>query len=337
MSYAFFTITRHSMSNTGILLADIGGTNVRFARSESNETDIQAIRKYRCADFLSITDAIGQYLESVSAPAPAVICIAAAGPVVGESITLTNYSWTIDAADLAQKFGSDSVHLLNDFDAIAYAIPLLGVQDCFSIGNIERRAPAGDGFMVGVVGPGTGLGTSALCRIGGHYVAIGGEAGYAGFAAETDEQREIAAVLREKSGRVAAEHLLSGPGLENIFRALCRIRGTERQELSAAEIGRRSQDSSDDIAADSMRIFFEVLGQYAGDVALMYGALDGIYLAGGIAKRYPDALLASAFRKGFENKAPHEQMMSRIPTTLITHEEPGLLGASHYAFLQGTH
>ena len=333
MSYELFTFTQHSMSNSGTLLADIGGTNIRFARSESNETGLQSIRKYRCADFLSITDAIGQYLESVSAPAPAVICIAAAGPVVGDSITLTNYSWTIDSAELVQEFSSGSVHLLNDFDAIAYAIPLLAAGDCFSIGNIERKIPAGDSFMVGVVGPGTGLGTSALCKFGGRYVAIGGEAGYAGFAAETDEQRQIAAVLRDNIGRVAAEHLLSGPGLENIYGALCRIRGTDQPKLSAAEIGRRSEDNSDDIAADSMRIFFEVLGQYAGDVALIYGALDGIYLAGGIAKRYREALLASAFRQGFENKAPHEQMMSRISTTLITHDEPGLLGASHYALL----
>jgi glucokinase len=124
---------------------------------------------------------------------------------------------------------------------------------------------------------------------------------------------------------------LSGSGIENIYWALHSLRGDRRKEISAADIFRAAGDGSDAVAADAAQLFFEILGQVAGDIALVMGAQDGVYLAGGIVKRYPEMLHISGFRNAFENKGHHRPMMERIPTRLITYGEPGLLGAAHCA------
>jgi glucokinase len=319
------------LNRNKILIADIGGTNARFALASKKKSGFEDARSYQSDEFESIDEAIRHYLESVDALKPAMMCLGAAGPVSGRSIKLTNGPWVIDADNLSRQFGNCAVFLLNDFDAAAWSIPLLQFDDCTPIGGPPPNPLDGDSYTVGIVGPGTGLGTAGFYKSGDHYQSIGGEAGISGFSAETAEQAEISMVLRERLDRVAAEHLLSGRGLENIYWALSRIHGEECAPLSAAEIGLRGHDGSDALAAKTMRVFFEVLGQYAGDIALVLGADDGIFIAGGIAKRYPELLINSPFRDGFENKAPHQELMKRIPTLLITHDEPGLLGASNYA------
>ena len=158
-------------------------------------------------------------------------------------------------------------------------------------------------------------------------VPVTGEGGHVGFAPETALQIEILNVLREKFERVSAERLIAGSGLENIYQALATIRGEKNSGLSPAEIFAERGGSK--VAAEAIDVFFELLGQVAGDLALTLGAEDGIYIAGGIAKRYPEILAISRFRSAFENKGRHRSFMERIPTRLITHEQPGLLGAAY--------
>jgi glucokinase len=158
-------------------------------------------------------------------------------------------------------------------------------------------------------------------------VPVTGEGGHVGFAPETALQIELLKILADKFDRVSAERLIAGSGLVNIYKALAEIRGETRKSLTAAEIFARRDDG--EIAAEAVDMFFELLGQVAGDLALTFGAVDGVYIAGGISKRYPAVLENSRFRTAFESKGRRRAFMERIPTRLITYDQPGLLGAAY--------
>ncbi len=319
------------MADSSLLIGDIGGTNARFALADRNSPGFSDAMTLQCADFETADAAIKDYLESVSAPSPDVICLAAAGPIVDQRVRFTNNPWSIAADELAEDFSSSSVRLLNDFEAIAYSVPFLKPEDCLPIGLPESMALDNEHYTVGILGPGTGLGTVGLRKHGDLLIPITGEGSHSGFAPESQVQVDILTALRERFDRVSAERLVSGPGLENIYWALARMHGEKRPQLSAADIFARTLDNSDPRAAEAVQVFFEVLGQYAGDLALTLGAKDGIFVAGGIAQRYPDLLANSRFRSGFESKGRHRSIVERIPTQLILHEQPGLLGASYCA------
>jgi glucokinase len=246
-------------------------------------------------------------------------------------VRFTNNHWEIAADELAAAFAIDAVQLLNDFEAIAYSVPFLGKDDCMPIGLPDPRPLDADDYMVGIIGPGTGLGAVGLRKHGDLYLPIAGEASHGGFAPESQVQIDILKALRERFDRVSSERLVSGPGLENIYWALVRIHGEKRAHLAPADIFKAAIDNSDTLAAEAVQMFFEVFGQVAGDLALTLGAEDGIFIAGGISKRYPDLLKNSGFRHGFENKGRHRSYMERIPTQLILHDQPGLLGAAYCA------
>lgn len=312
-----------------LLIGDIGGTNARFAVANSDTPGFDDVLELKCADFLTADDAISHYLDETDSGAPAAVCLAAAGPVVNNHVSITNNHWDVSAEATRADFGIDAVRLLNDFEAIAYSIPFLGSDDTAGIGAYKDHLLDAPDFNVAVLGPGTGLGVAGLCRRGDTLVPVTGEGGHVGFAPETALQIEILQVLREDFERVSAERLVAGSGLENIYRALMVIHGQTGTVLSAKQIF--AELSENKIAAEAVDVFFEVLGQVAGDLALALGANDGVYIAGGIAKRYPDILNNSRFRSGFESKGRHEAIMKRIPTRLITHNQPGLLGAAYCA------
>jgi glucokinase len=318
------------MSKTTLLIADIGGTNARFALADEKKPGFSQGQTLQCADFPSVEAAIKHYLDQVGAAAPSVVCLAAAGPLVNRHIKVTNNHWVLEADDLSQEFATEAVRLMNDFEAIAYSIPALGDGDCLPVGLPDAKPlPDGD-FSVAIVGPGTGLGSVGLRRHGESLIPIAGEASHAGFAPETRVQLDVMVALREQFDRVSTERLVSGSGLENIYWALGQMHGDKLPKLSAREIFSAAQES-DDHAAEAVALFFEVLGQFAGNYALALGANDGVYIAGGIVPRYPDLLANSRFRSGFESKGRHRVILERIPTQLIIHPQPGLLGASYVA------
>jgi glucokinase len=170
-----------------------------------------------------------------------------------------------------------------------------------------------------------------LCKRDGALVPVTGEGGHQGFAPESQLQLDVLTMLRQRFDRVSDERVVSGPGIQNIYWALTKMHGKNETQLSAAEIFVRAENDRDPRAAEAVQLFFEVLGQVAGNLAISLSTFDGVYIAGGIARRYPQLLAMSRFRSGFENKGPHRSLMERIPTRLITHPEPGLLGASSYA------
>ncbi len=312
-----------------LLIGDIGGTNARFAMASADSPGYASDRILRCADHATADAAIRHYIDAIGAPAPQAICLAAAGPIVDQQVRLTNNPWTITVSDLQGVFDIQSVQLLNDFEAIAHCVPFLSDKQLMPIGRPDRKSLDAEHFIVGVIGPGTGLGTVGLRKFGAHHIPIVAEAGHVGFAPETQVQMDILTRLRERFDRVSAERLVSGPGLENLYWALCLMHGDRFEKLSAAEIFAAAVKGGNPRAAESVETFFEILGQVAGDLALTLGAEDGIFVCGGLAQRYPDRLANSQFRSGFEAKGRHREVMERIPTQLITHQQPGLLGAAY--------
>ena len=311
-----------------LLIGDIGGTNARFALADPEQPGFSAAETLLCADYPSVEAAIAQYLGNHDVGGADVICLATAGPLIGESINVTNNHWHIVPQELSTEFGTRQVKLVNDFAAIAYSIPFLGRGGYTPIGLPEGGELPAD-FNVAICGPGTGLGTAGLCRRNGQLIPISGEGGHIGFAPESRVQMEILRVLHDRFERVSAERLLSGSGLQNIYRALCEIHGDKRKPLEPADIFANVHEDSR--ASESVAMFFDVMGQVAGDLALVLDARDGVFIGGGITRRYPDLLANSGFRNAFENKGRHRGLMERIPTHLITHDEPGLLGAAYCA------
>ena len=319
------------MAASSLLIGDIGGTNARFALADDKTPGFTQEATFKCAEFASADIAIRQYLKDVGAKPADVICLAAAGPIVEQRVRFTNNPWSIAATELADEFSISRVQLLNDFEAIADSIPFLGEKDYLPFGLPEPEPLDDEHYTIGILGPGTGLGAVGLRKFGELLIPIAGEASHGGFAPENRVQIDILSALRERYDRVSSERLVSGHGIENIYWALARIHGEKRPKLSARDIFAKAKDNSDVRAAEAVQVFFEILGQVAGDFALALGADDGIFIAGGIVRRYPELLQNSRFRSGFESKGRHRSLMERVPTHLILHEQPGLLGASYCA------
>ena len=313
------------------MIGDIGGTNARFALASTDKPGFSSEITLQCDDFESADASIKSYLEQVESGMPDVICLAAAGPVVDQRVRFTNNHWQLDGELLKREFGIGKVLILNDFESIAYSMPFIEQDYLMPIGLPLPKPLEKDHYMLGVLGPGTGLGAVGLRKYGAELIPISGEAAHSGFAAETAVQIEVLKKLRERFDRVSCERLVSGPGLENIYWALTQIHDEKRIHLSPADIFKAASDNSDILASESVQLFFEVLGQVAGDIALTLGAYDGIYIGGGITQRYPEIVTNSLFRSGFERKGRHRSLMERIPTQLIMHKQPGLLGSAYCA------
>ena len=309
------------------LIGDIGGTYARFALTDSAAPGYRQEQVYRCADRPSLEDAIRVYLADVRGARLRGICLAVAGPVRNGAAELTNLPWQVAEQRLRAEFATGQVRLINDFQAVAQAIPLFAFRDCSAIGALPAPDLTAEDCRVAVVGPGTGLGAAGLLRREGIFTVLATEAGHQGFAPETPAQRELLARLQDRLGRVCDEDIASGNGLSNIHWAL---QEDAPMRLEAAEIFRRA-DCGDPTASRAVGLFFEALGQIAGNLALALGAFQGIYIAGGIVRRHAGLLRASRFRAGFENKGRLRPLMAKVPSLLIEHPQPGLLGASHAA------
>lgn len=320
-----------TQSTPCLLVGDIGGTNARFALADPNSPGFSREKTFQCRDYESAEVAINAYLTGIDAPQPGVICLAAAGPVIDGNVRFTNNNWSLDTGRLEAAFGGASVNLLNDFEAIAYSIPHLKEGDCVRVGSPTPADLTRPDFTVGIVGPGTGLGAAGLLQRNGQAFPIIGEGGHVGFAAETPLQMQLLEQLANMFERVCDERLVSGPGIVNIYGALGIIRGENLIDVNAAEIFALASENDDAIARETIEIFFEILGQVAGNLALSIGAYDGIYIGGGIVARKPELIADSQFRSGFERKGRHRGLLEKIPTQVIVHPQPGLLGASFCA------
>jgi glucokinase len=311
-----------------IVVADIGGTNARFAIAELDGDRVITLSHQivlKTAEYADLASAWRAFAAQLGEPPPRAAGVAIAGPVVGETLTLTNTNWVIRPAELKQALELDRLALVNDFAAVAHAVAHLGEDQLRTICGPERALP-GEG-VISVVGPGTGLGAALLVRNGGRYGVIATESGHAGFAPGDDVDDAILARLRARLGRVSVERVVSGPGLVAIYNALAERQGAppfagdDRALWSAALAGEAG------LAAAALERFCLCLGAAAGDVALAHGA-RGVAIAGGLGLRLADVLPRSRFVEGFVAKGRFEQHMAAMPVKLVLHEQPGLLGAA---------
>lgn len=317
--------------DTVLLIGDLGGTNARFALANPSGKGYDRELILDPEHFATGEEAMAAYLEEMGGLTPDVISLAVAGPVVEGTVRFLNSHWALQEQKLSARFSEVPVRLMNDYTATSMGVPLLTSEDVETVGLAYPWDSERPDYTIAVIGPGTGCGVGGLVVRNGQPYPLLSEGGHMGFAPESRLQVAVLEQLRHRFERVSNERLLSGPGLENIYRALQEIYGSEARKATAAGIFQRAQDQDDEIAMESVQMFFEVLGQAAGNLALALGASDGVFIAGGIVKRYLELLKASGFRSGFENKGRHRSLVERVPTYLITHPQPGLLGAAWMA------
>ena len=305
------------------LLADIGGTNARFALQSDPAGGFDDVEVLTGASYQTLGDAIRAYLEGARARGMAVdsvrhAALAIANPVEGDEIRMTNHHWAFSIEALRQELGLTTLLMVNDFAALAMALPHLPPAGRQRIGGgieLPNRT-------IGLIGPGTGLGVSGVVPAGGRWIALSGEGGHVSFAPVNRDEVAILEALWSEYGHVSAERLLSGMGLELIHWAR-----TSRR-MKAADITTAALDGSCLECQGSVRVFCAILGSVAGNVALTLGATGGMYIGGGIVPRLGVLFEQSAFRARFEDKGRLGDYLARIPTYLITEQYPALRGVS---------
>ena len=313
------------------LIGDIGGTNARFALTDPAEANPRLLdqKTLPTADFTSLRLAAAHYLRSVDVT-PRRACIAVASPVDREEIRLTNRAWTFRRGELRDALGLDELLVVNDFGAVARAVPALAENEREILYGPLITPPRGP---ISVLGPGTGLGVALLVgdRDSGWH-AVETEGGHVSFAPQDAEERQIAAWLADRHGRVSNERLLSGIGLSQIDAALTgRSPGKSTTPDAAlrapAEIVAAALAGNDDSARRALARFCAILGSVAGDMALGHGART-IAIAGGIVPRFIPFLRSSAFREKYLDKGRIAAHIEPVAIEVVTHPEPGLLGAA---------
>jgi glucokinase len=305
------------------IVADIGGTNARFAIADLGTLELSDIRHFPCSGHPTLAAAIADYLAGIADP-PAHAAVAVAAPVTGDDVKLTNSTWSFARNELRAKVGLEDVLVLNDFEALALSLPHLAGSELHQIGG---SAPMEHGTKT-VLGPGTGLGVAGLVWGGNDWIAVPGEGGHVTLGAH--DERELALLERLRKGRehLSAERALSGPGLSDLYLAVAAAHGDTTEALTPKEVEDRAASGADPIAEQAMDFFVTWLGRFAGDVALVYGARGGIYLGGGIPRKLVRQLASGAFRQAFEAKGRMGAFLAPIPVYVILAEFAALKGAA---------
>ena len=316
---------------TGALLADIGGTNARFALAASDASHpnvlASSIRIYPVVDFPSLADAAGHYLEEMGA-SPDSAVFAVAGPVKDEQAHITNHPWIISAGRMRAALGLAQVELVNDFTAQAMAVSVLEPTETRAVGGTPWQGwHDDDDRTYAIIGAGTGLGVGGLLRREGRFHPLQTEGGHVSFAPGSDEEIDVLRFLSRQHARVSNERLLSGSGLVNIHRALAHVHGHPTLALEPRDITARAS-SGDALCLKAIDMFCAVFGAVAGDLVLTLGAWDGVFLTGGLVPRLVPWLETSSFRSRFDHKGRLSAAMQQVPAVAITHPQPGLLGAA---------
>nr|MBO2515028.1 glucokinase [Gammaproteobacteria bacterium] len=307
---------------TGLdLIADIGATNTRCALVD-DDGRIVATEFFRNDDFTGVEHVLGAYLGRLSPrhrPRRAAIAIAA--PIVGDEIEMVNRGWRFHGKALADALGVTALELINDFAAIAWALPALGPEHVRKIGG---GAAVPHSPMV-TLGPGTGLGVASVVPAADGWIVVGGEGGHQTLAASNAEEAAVIELIRDEFGHCSAERALSGPGLVNLYQALGRRVGRGTPVATPHDVTALAEQG-EPLARRARAMFFALLGTVAGNVALTLGALGGVYIAGGIVPRFVEAFAESEFRRRFEAKGRYRWYMERIPTYVITDPVPAFIG-----------
>ncbi len=306
------------------LVGDVGGTNARFALVDT-EGRVRNLHVFEAKNYASLTDIIAEYLKrTVGARRPPRAVIAVAGPVLDGEIEFTNLDWQVSEGDILATFEFEAVKLINDFAGQALACPLLTADDLRTLGPKLR---GGSDCPMVVMGAGTGFGVAGLARGDRGDLALATEGGHAAFAPSDEVEYAAWKRLKAQHGRVSIERLLSGQGLYDLYLTLAEMQGArpfltdQRKVMEAGAAG-------DELATETLDRFCGILGSVAGDLALSFGARGGVFISGGIAPRMAERLANGAFRARFEDKGRLRPYLEQIPTSLVLHPYPAIIGAA---------
>ena len=306
------------------LVGDVGGTNARFALIDA-EGRVRNLHIYSAAKYASLNEIIADYLErTMGRKHPPRAAIAVAGPVLDGEIEFTNLDWQVSEGELLAQFEFEAVRLMNDFAAQALACPMLGGDSLRVLGPALRGA---EGAPMVVLGAGTGFGVAGLARSERGDMAVATEGGHAAFAPSDDVEVEIWSRFRARHGRVSIERILSGRGIFELYGVLGELRQAEAG-LADEKAVFAAAGQGDALASETLDRFGAFLGSVAGDLALSFGARGGVFISGGIAPRMADRLVSGAFRERFEDKGRLGAYVRQIPTSLVVHPYPAIIGAA---------
>jgi len=317
------------------IAADVGGTHVRIGLVQAGANanaplQVLAYSKFRCADYADLGDILAGFIAD-TAPVSVAVIASAGYPLADGTVIAANLPWRLAPARIRENLGLDAVHLVNDFEAVAHAVAHLDASEVLQLAGPAETAPG----PVLVLGPGTGLGASVWIPAAPHPVVLATEAGQAALAVSTElEMALLQQMLRQRS-HVPVEHALSGPGLMNLYTALCALRGTSPAHARPGEITAAAMAGADPLAREALDAFCGLLGSTVGDMALLYG-VRGVYLAGGILPQIREFLVHSAFVARFLNKGPMREALERVSVKLVEHGQLGVVGAASWYLGSGS-
>ncbi len=305
------------------LIADIGGTYARFA-VETAMGRFEQAASLKCADYPDFHAAVSAYLTRLSAVRIEHAAIAIANPVDGDEVRMTNYHWHFSIEEMRQQLGLETLVVVNDFTALAMAVPRLSPHERRQVGGGDAR----ENSVTGVLGAGSGLGVSGLIPANDGWVALGTEGGHAAVSPRDERELTVLRYAWRQYSHVSFERLLSGPGLELIYRALADDAGQPNAALAAPEITQRGLAGADPLCVETIELFCSLLGTAAGNLAVTLGAMGGIFIGGGIVPRLGEFFDRSVFRARFEDKGRFRDYLRAIPTYVITSSNATFVGAS---------
>jgi glucokinase len=306
------------------LVGDIGATHARFGLVSPAGRLLHS-RTLSDEDYPSIDGAIAAFLaERGELPMPRQGAIAIASPITGDQVAMTNHPWNFSIRALRDRLGFERLEVINDFTALALALPRLAPDERVAVGGGAAAA----GAPIGVLGPGSGLGVSGLVPSGSRWIALTGEGGHATMAPANDRESAVLDRMRRHFDHVSAERALSGPGLVNLYNTLAAIDGVPARGFTAAQITDLATRAEDPLCRETTMIFCAMLGSMAGNLALTLGARGGVYVGGGIVPRLGQTFVESPFRERFEAKGRLQVYLAAIPTFVVTHPLPAFLGCA---------
>ncbi|WP_367347511.1 glucokinase family protein [Stenotrophomonas bentonitica] len=312
------------------LAADVGGTHVRVARVQASAdpahpVELLEYRKFRNADYPGLSAILAAFIADGERPAHCVVATAGYAREDGTVIT-ANVPWPLSARQIERDLGLEAVYIVNDFEAVAYAAAQVDASGVLQLTG-PATAPRGPTL---VVGPGTGLGAALWIPTAHGAVVLATEAGQPTLAVSTELEMAIVRQMQREHAHVSVEHALSGPGLMNLYRAVCAIEGQPAVLATPDAITAAAVSNQDVLARQSLEVFCGLLGSTIGDMALQYGAHGGVYLAGGILPQIREFLLNSTFVARYLNKGPMREALERIPVKVVEHGQLGVIGAASW-------
>ena len=308
------------------MVGDIGGTNARFALVAPGKSELMSIKTLQCTKFETVQEAINSYISSINDAEIVSACIASAGTTHLDIFKPANNDWVINKSNVSSALNDIQVNWINDFSAQALATTTLKSNDVIVInkGTVQPER------VRLVIGPGTGLGTCGLINSSNGWVPLPAQGGHSDFAPNSSLEIEIWTLLQKQFGHVAVERILSGPGIVNLYKALCQINEKEVLFNSPSEITSAAiKVNPDSMSKETLHLFCRIFGSVTGSIALSTGCLGGIYITSDLVRNFLDFFIDSDFLKSFEDKGRLKYYMTDIPIFISKKENMGLIGSTY--------